>query len=264
LKIKGFIFDLDGTVYRGEELIPGADAVIAHLRDEGGKVVFLSNKPLQTRIDYARKLARLGIPTEPEDVVNSSFVMTRYLLKVSPGATLFVIGEQPFVDELKRAGFVISEDPGKIEWVVAAFDRTFDYAKLNTAYQAIKGGAHFVATNPDRTCPVEGGEIPDCAAVIAALEAVTLKKVEVVVGKPSPMIIEAALEALGLTVGECLLVGDRIETDIRMGKEANIATALVLTGISTEAMLHDSPLKPDFVFSSIAALPDALRNIEAL
>ena len=263
MNIKGFIFDLDGTVYRGEELIPGADATIARLKNDGGKVVFLSNKPLQTREDYAQKLTRLGIPTAPAEVINSSFVMTRYLLKLSRGAALFVIGERPFIEELKRAGFMISEDPEKIEWVVAAFDRTFDYRKLNTAYQAIKKGAHFVATNPDRTCPVEGGEIPDCAAVIAAIEAVTQKKVEVVVGKPSPIIIEAALEVLGLRAEECMLIGDRIETDIRMGKEANIATALVLTGISTEAMLNDSTLKPDFVLSSIAALPDILRTIGA-
>ncbi len=263
MNIKGFIFDLDGTVYRGEELIPGAAAVISHLKDDGGRVVFLSNKPLQTREDYAQKLTRLGVPTAPAEVVNSSFVMTRYLLKLSRGAMLFVIGEQPFVEELKRAGFMISEDPEKIEWVVAAFDRTFDYRKLNTAYQAIKKGAHFVATNPDRTCPVERGEIPDCAAVIAAIEAVTQKKVEAVVGKPSPIIIEAALEVLGLPVEECMLIGDRIETDIRMGKEANIATALVLTGITTEAMLNDSTLKPDFVISSIAALPQILRTIGA-
>jgi NagD protein len=263
LKLKGFIFDLDGTIYRGEELIPGADAAIARLKNDGGRVVFLSNKPLQTREDYAEKMTRLGIATSPEEVINSSFVMTRYLLNLSPGANLFVIGETPFVEELKRAGFTISEDPGLIEWVVAAFDRTFDYRKLNIAFQAIKKGAHFVATNPDRTCPVEGGEIPDCAAVIAAIEAVTQKKVEAVVGKPSPIIIEAALEVLGLPAEECMLIGDRIETDIRMGKEANIATALVLTGVSTEAMLNDSTLKPDFVLSSIAALPDILRTIGA-
>lgn len=263
MKIKGFIFDLDGTIYRGEELIPGADAVIARLKNDGGKVVFLSNKPLQTREVYAQKLTRLGIATSPEEVVNSSFVMTRYLLKLSPGAILFVIGETPFIEELKRAGFMISEDPQKIEWVVAAFDRTFDYRKLNIAFQAIKRGAHFVATNPDRTCPVEGGEIPDCAGVIAALEAVTEKRVEAIVGKPSPIIIAVALEVLGMTAAECMLIGDRIETDIRMGKEANTTTALVLTGVSTEAMLKNSTLKPDFVLSSIAALPDILRTIGA-
>jgi NagD protein len=261
LKIKGFIFDLDGTVYRGDKLIPGADTAIARLKNDGGRVVYLSNKPLETREVYAAKLTRLGIATLPEEVVNSSFVMIRYIEKLDPGATVFAIGEAPFLEELKRAGFSLSEDPGQIAWVIAAFDRTFDYRKLNIAFQAIRRGAHFVATNPDRTCPVEGGEIPDCAAVIAALEAVTQKKVEAIVGKPSPIIIAVALEVLGLPAAACLLVGDRIETDIRMGKESHMATALVLTGITTEAMAAQSELKPDFILPSIASLPELIREL---
>ncbi|MDI6726561.1 MAG: HAD-IIA family hydrolase [Smithellaceae bacterium] len=255
---KGFIFDLDGTVYKGDKLIPGADEVIRLLRKTGRKVVYLTNKPLETRGDYAAKLTRLGIPTRPEEVVTSSLVMVRYLQKAAPGARLFVIGEAPFLAELKEAGFTLSEQPQTIDYVVAAFDRTFDYRKLNIAYQAIKRGAHFVATNPDRTCPTENGEIPDCAATIAALEAITLKKVEVVVGKPSPMIIQAALEVLGLPAAECLLVGDRLETDIKIGNECGTATALVLTGITDLAMLKQSDIYPDFIFDSIAQVPDLI------
>jgi ribonucleotide monophosphatase NagD (HAD superfamily) len=124
--------------------------------------------------------------------------MINSLKKNASDARLFVVGETPFIEELKRAGFMITEEPGEIDYVVVAFDRTFDYRKLNIAYQAIKRGAHFVATNPDRTCPVEGGEIPDCAAMIAAIEAVTQKKVEVIVGKPSPIMIQAALDVMEL------------------------------------------------------------------
>ncbi|MDZ4163794.1 MAG: HAD-IIA family hydrolase [Smithellaceae bacterium] len=255
---KGFIFDLDGTVYKGDKLIPGADEVIRLLRESGRKVVYLTNKPLETRGDYAAKLTRLGIPTPPEEVVTSSLVMVRYLQKTAPGARLFVIGEAPFLAELKEAGFTLSEQPETIDYVVAAFDRTFDYRKLNIAYQAIKRGAHFVATNPDRTCPTEEGEIPDCAATIAALEAITLKKVEIVVGKPSPLIIEAALEVLGLPAAECLLVGDRLETDIKIGNECGTATALVLTGVTDLAMLKQSDIYPDFIFDSIAQVPDLI------
>ena len=258
---RGFIFDLDGTVYLSDRLIPGADSVIRLLREKGRKVVFLSNKPIQTREDYAAKLTRLGIPTEPGDVINSSFVMANYLTKRAVGAKLFVIGEAPFVEELKRSGFIITEDPREIEYVVAAFDRTFDYRKLNVAYQAIKQGAHFVATNPDRTCPVEGGEIPDCAGIIAAIEAVTAKKVEVVVGKPSPLMMEAAFEVMGLKPEECILIGDRLETDIKMGKEAGIATGIVLTGVTDEKALGEyrhSPMQPDFVFQGIAEVENLL------
>ncbi|MCX8117471.1 MAG: HAD-IIA family hydrolase [Desulfobacterota bacterium] len=259
---KGFIFDLDGTVYLGDRLIPGAERVIERLRRSGRKVVFLSNKPLQTREDYASKLTRLGIPTRPEEVINSTFVMVHYLKRHAPEARLFVVGEPPFIEELKRAGFTVTEEPSEIDYVIAAFDRTFDYRKLNIAFQAIKRfGAHFIATNPDRTCPVEGGEIPDCAGMIAAIEAVTEKKVELIVGKPSPLMVETLLEVLGLAREECILIGDRLETDIRMGKEAGIATGIVLTGVTDEKALmryKHTPEQPDFVFESIADVENLL------
>ena len=256
--LKGFIFDLDGTIYLSERLIPGADQMIRLLRERGGKVVFLSNKAIQTRENYAAKLTRLGIPTTPEEVINSSFVMTRYLAQRAPGARVFAIGEAPFIEELQRAGFTISEDPERIEWVIASFDRAFDYRKVCIAYEALKRGAHFVATNPDRTCPIEGGELPDCAGVIAHLEAVTLRKVEAIAGKPSPFTTEAILELLDLPAAECLLVGDRIETDIRMGKEAGMKTALVLTGVTDKKTLQASPYQPDYVWQSITDLPAIL------
>lgn len=256
---KGFLFDLDGTVYLGEHLIPGAERVIRLLRDAGRKVVFLSNKPLYTCKDYAAKLTRLGIPTQSTDVVNSTFVMIRYLLSVAADAKVFVMGELPFVAEMARAGFHLTENPDEIEYVVAAFDRTFDYRKYNIAFQAIRKGARFIATNPDRTCPVEGGELPDCAGVIAALEAVTLKKVEVIVGKPSPITVRVALEVMGLEAADCLLVGDRLETDIRMGAESGMKTALVMTGVTDRKTLEASPLRPDYVLQSIADLEGLLR-----
>jgi len=258
---KGFIFDLDGTVYRSDQLIPGAEGVIRLLRENKRKVIFLSNKPIQTREDYASKLTRLGIPTQPDEVINSTFVMTNYLKKVAPQARLFVVGETPFIEELKRAGFKITDEPAEIEYVVVAFDRTFDYGKLNIAFQAIKLGAHFVATNPDRTCPVEGGEIPDCAGMIAAIEAVTEKRVEIIVGKPSPLILQTALEVMGLKLEDCILIGDRLETDIKMGREFGMATGIVLTGVTDEKTLKEykhSSIQPDFVFQSIADVENLL------
>ena len=255
---KGFIFDLDGTIYRSDQLIPGADGVIRLLRENKRKVVFLSNKPIQTREDYAAKLTQLGIPTQSEEVINSTFVMTNYLKKIAPQARLFVVGETPFIEELKRAGFKITDEPKEIEYVVVAFDRTFDYQKLNVAFQAIKFGAHFVATNPDRTCPVEGGEIPDCAGMIAAIEAVTGKKVEIIVGKPSPLIIQTALEVMALKPEDCILIGDRLETDIKMGRESGMATGIVLTGVTDEKTLKESSIHPDFIFQSIADVENLL------
>ena len=253
-KYQGFIFDLDGTVYRGERLIPGADVTILTLRDMGKKVVFLSNKPLYTREDYARKLTNMGIPTRVSEVINSSYVMVRYLSKVSPRARIYVIGETSIINELKDAGFQLTDDPRKIEYVIVAFDRTFTYEKLNIAFQAIKHGAHFIATNPDRTCPYEDGEIPDCAGMIGAIEAVTGQKVEVMVGKPSPIMVEVILDVMRLRPQNCLIIGDRLSTDIAMGKNCGISTALVLTGVTNLEDLKAAEMQPDYVFKSVGDL----------
>ncbi len=253
---RGWLFDLDGTVYRGEALIPGADSTIVALRAAGRRVGFLSNKPLYTRADYAAKLTHLGIPTAPEDVINSSLALVRHLGRLDPAASVFVIGELPLVEELRAHGFTVRSDH-RVRWVVIAFDRTFDYAKLNTALQAVRSGARLIATNPDRTCPTEDGEIPDCAGMIAAVEAVTGQTVEVVVGKPSPIILEVALERLGVAAADCAIVGDRIETDMVMGKRLGLATVLVLTGITRPDDPRIAEVGPDLVLRSIQELRQA-------
>jgi len=250
----GYVLDLDGTVYLGARLLPGAAETIQALRDAGRRVVFVSNNPLETRAGYAARLTRLGVPTADDDVINSSGVMVRYLGERFPGRRLFVLGEQPFREELRAAGFVLTEDPSEVEVVVAAFDRGFDYRKLTIAFEAIRRGARFVATNPDRYCPVQGGGLPDCAAVTAAIEACTGVRVEAVVGKPSPVMARAALARLGVPAGRAIVVGDRLETDIAMGVGAGMHTALVLTGATRRADLERSDVQPEFVLDDIRGL----------
>jgi len=250
---RGWLFDLDGTIYLGDALIPGAERVIAALRGDGRRVAFLSNKPLQTREDYARKLTALGVPAAADDVINSSLVLARHLAVLDPGAPVFVIGEPPLIAELRAGGFEVRRDH-RVRWVVIAFDRTFDYAKLHVALQAVRGGARLIATNPDRTCPTEDGEIPDCAGMIAAVEAVTGQTVEIVVGKPSPIILEVALARLGVTAADCVIVGDRLETDIVMGKRHGLATVLVLSGITRAGDPRIAEIGPDAVLPSVREL----------
>lgn len=250
---RGWLFDLDGTVYLGDRLLPGAAEAIAALRGDGRRVAFLTNKPLQTRGDYAAKLTRLGVAAAPDDVITSSLVLARHLAKLDPGAPLFVIGEPPLLAELRAHGFEVRAD-ACVRWVVIAFDRTFDYAKLNTALQASRAGARLIATNPDRTCPTQDGEIPDCAGMTAAVEAVTGRTVEAVVGKPSPLMVEVALASLGLTARECAIVGDRIETDIVMGKRLGLATVLVLSGITRADDPRIAEIGPDLVLPSLSEL----------
>jgi len=180
-------------------------------------------------------------------------VLARHLAGLDPGAPVFVIGEPPLIAELRAHGLEVRGDQ-RVRWVVIAFDRTFDYAKLNTALQAVRQGARLIATNPDRTCPTEDGEIPDCAGMTAAVEAVTGRTVEVVVGKPSPIILQVALERLGIEARECVIVGDRLETDILMGKRLGLATVLVLTGITPAGDARIADTAPDLVVPSIRDL----------
>ena len=256
----GTVLDLDGTVYLGDALLPGAERTIETLRTAGSRVVFLSNKPIQTRDDYAAKLTRLGVPTAPDEVINSSWVFTHWLKQEAPGAALFVIGELPLLAELDAAGFRLTDQPGEAQFVVASFDRTFDYRKLQIAFDTIRAGARFVATNADRYCPTPTGGFPDAAAVIGAIEGCTGRRVEVVVGKPSPITARAILDRLQLPASECIIVGDRLETDIRMGQEAGMATAVVLTGVTTPEVLAASEVQPDYVLHRL----DELLPLQAL
>ena len=250
--LRGFIFDMDGTVYLSDRAIPGAVRTIATLRERGFKVIFISNKPLEPGSAYAAKLTRLGIPTEPREVITSGHVLSQHLSQIAPGARVFVIGEPPLLEEVRQAGLQLTGEPAQVDFVVAAFDRTFDYRKWNIAFQAIKfHGAHFVATNSDRTCPVDGGEIPDCAGIIAALEVTTGKKVEWIAGKPSPIMVRTIAARLGIPIHQCLVVGDRLETDMVMGREAGAHTALVLTGVTRREHLMDAQIQPDYVLESI-------------
>jgi len=250
----GYAFDLDGTVYLGEALLPGAVRTVAYLRAAGKPVVFLSNNPLRNREEYAAKLTRLGIPAGPGDVVNSSYVLVRHLRVTSPGARLFVIGEDSVRSELESAGFVLTDSPGDVEIVVACFDRTFDYRKLQVAFDAIRAGARFVATNRDAYCPTPEGGLPDCGAVIAAVEAATGHRVEEVVGKPSPIMGRVLAERLGVPPADSLIAGDRLETDIVMGRASGMATALVLTGVTTVAAAMAADPRPDFILERLDQL----------
>ncbi|HHT36285.1 MAG: HAD-IIA family hydrolase [Candidatus Wallacebacter cryptica] len=252
LKYEGYIFDLDGTIYLSNRLLANADRVIASLLRQSKKVVFLTNKPIESRAAYAEKLNRMGISVTIDNIINSSLVTADCIRQEKPGAVVYVIGEPPLIEELESAGLQITQDPLQADFLVVAFDRTFHYNKLNDAMIALKNGARYFATNPDRTCPVDGGEIPDCAGMMGAIEGVTGRRPELICGKPSPQMLKTALNRLQLPVESCLMIGDRLETDIQMGIDLGIDTALVLTGITNFEMLKASPIKPTYVLQSVA------------
>ncbi len=231
-----YVFDLDGTIYLGDELLPGAKRLIEALREAGKVVKFLSNNPTKDPVQYQEKLAGLGLPTPLDDIANTVVTTTRWLTENHPGAALFVVGEEPLQRALRAAGFRLTEDPAEVDVVVASYDRGFDYRKLQIAFEALwfHRRAILIETNPDRFCPFPGGRgEPDCAAITAAIEACTGVSCSVSLGKPSPLMLEAALGGLNLDLTRCLMVGDRLHTDIKMAVDAGMPSALVLTGEST-------------------------------
>lgn len=259
---EGYIFDLDGTIYLGGALLPGAHRLIGALRRQGKRVLFLSNNPTSDPAMYAEKLTRLGIATSPDEIITTVCTMTRWLLRHHPGATVFAIGESPLKRALAAAGIRQSEDPAEIDIVIASYDRTFEYRKLQIAFDALwfHRRARLVTTNPDRYCPFPGGRgEPDAAAIVAAIEACTGVRCEVNTGKPDPIMLDAARRALGLDLADCVMVGDRLATDIRMARDAGMASALVLTGATTPALLATAAAedRPTWVLTRIDQLISA-------
>ena len=254
-----YAFDLDGTIYLGDHLLPGARRLVEELRRRDLVVRFLSNNPTKDPEQYAAKLERLGLPTPVDEIVNTVVTMTRWLLDNAPGAVVYPISEPPLVRALEKAGIRMSSDPAEIDVVVASYDRTFTYEKLQVAFDAIwyHKRARLVATNPDRFCPFPGGRgEPDCAAITAAVEACTGARCEANTGKPDPAMLRAALAGLELAPGDCVMVGDRLSTDIRMGLDTGLAAALVLTGETRPEDLRRLPPSdtPEFVLDRIDRL----------
>src|ERR671916_1580737 len=256
---EGYVFDLDGTIYLGDELLPGAKRLILKLRELGKRVIFLSNNATKDPRMYAEKLGGLGLKTPASEIVNTVVTMTEWVLREHPEATVFPISEEPLKKALSEAGIRISEDPEEIDIVIASYDRTFDYRKLQIAFDAIwfYGRATLVTTNPDRYCPFPGGRgEPDAAAIVAAVEACTGAKCEANTGKPDAIMLDIVTDLTGLEVTDCVMTGDRLYTDIRMALDAGMPSAVVLTGETTaEALAHEpASNKPNYVLERIDQL----------
>ncbi|TFD63337.1 HAD-IIA family hydrolase [Cryobacterium sp. Hh38] len=261
-----YVFDLDGTIYLGDKLLPGAKRLIEYLQTRESRTVFLSNNPTLDPKMYVEKFARLGLQINESDVINSVVSIVAWLKREHPGAVVFPIAEAPLIRALGNAGIRMSEDPQEIDIVIASYDRTFDYRKLQIAFDAIWqfGRAILVTTNPDRFCPFPGGRgQPDAAAIVAAIEACTGVKSQANAGKPDQIMIDTVTEALKMDVRDCIMVGDRLYTDIQMALNAVMDSALVLTGDSSIAMVEEreSDQRPSFVLDRVDHLiPTQLRD----
>jgi HAD superfamily hydrolase (TIGR01450 family) len=245
---EAYFFDLDGTIYLGDKLLPGVTKLFNWLVNNDLPYAFVTNNPTKTLADYEQRLESFGLQAKGR-VITSATATARWLTTHRKGAVVYPISEPPLEQTLREAGIEISDNPAKIDIVIASFDRSFDYAKLDIAFRAIveENRAILVATNPDRYCPMEHRlGVPDAAAIIGAIEGCTQIKCAHVFGKPSPALVEIAAEILDVTVANSVMVGDRIYTDIAMAINAGMDGALVLAGDSTLADVlaskqHDRP-----------------------
>ena len=247
----GYLIDMDGVIYRGGHLIPGAERFIAALRAGGIPFRFLTNNSQRTRRDVATRLQRLGIDVEEEHVYTCAMATARFLARQRPRGTAFVIGEGGLLTALHHNGYaIVDKDP---DYVVIGEGRTLSFELVEAALKMILGGAKLVATNPDPNCPTESGLRPGCGATVAMLEAASGVKA-FSVGKPSPLMLRGARKELGLTTDQAVVIGDTMETDILGGVQLGFKTILVLSGGTRRDDLARFAYRPDMVVDSIADL----------
>lgn len=247
----GYLIDMDGVIYRGSQLIPGADRFIHELRTSNIPFLFLTNNSQRTRRDVATKLQRLGVDAEEEHVFTCAMATARYLARQKPNGTAFVIGEGGLMTALHSNGYsIVDKDP---DYVVVGEGRTLNFEMVEAALGMILGGAKLVATNLDPNCPTNTGTRPGCGAVVAMLEAAAGVKA-FSVGKPSPVMLRAARKELGLTTDQTVVIGDTMETDILGGVQLGFKTVLVLSGGTKRDDLPRYAYRPDLIVDSIASL----------
>lgn len=248
---KGYLLDLDGTIYRGSEVIPEAVDFIARLTAQGIPYLYVTNNSSMTPQQLADKVQKMGIPTKPEQFFTSSMAVAETIRKMEGErqVTVLAIGETGLCTALAEKGITVT-DKAPADYVVVGIDRSFSYEKMKQATLAIYGGARFLSTNCDRAIPTEEGLVPGNGALTASIAYATNQQ-PLYVGKPEEVIIKLALERLGLAAEDVIMVGDNLETDIACGENGGVDTLLVYTGFSRAEHIETSRVKPTYTIQSL-------------
>ncbi|MFC7124971.1 HAD-IIA family hydrolase [Halovenus rubra] len=258
----GAIIDLDGTVYRGGTVIPGAPEGVRTLRNAGLDTLFFSNNPVRDGTEYATHLSEMGIPTDPHEACSSGVVTTQYLREHHADDEILVIGAEGLREQLHGAKLHVTDDPEEADILLASWTPQFGYEDLQRALDAVNDGGTFLGTDPDRTFPAEDGRhIPGSGSMIGSVAATLGRDPDAILGKPSETAQEFALSRLDTTAESCLIVGDRLNTDLAMGDRAGMTTVLTETGIASTADIETSPVDPDFVIDSLGEIDDVLAQL---
>ena len=249
-----YLLDLDGVVYRGNELVPGARDFILWLERTHKKYLFLTNNSFATGEQILAKLTGLGIVTEGTHMLTAGQAAVQNLARRLPGGNIYVVGEQPLIDLVESYGLrVVPVESSSAQAVLVGLDRTFDYTKLTGASNAIRAGALFVTINRDPVLPIAGGLAPGCGSMAAAIECASGTSPEVV-GKPEPMLLHEALKLLDSSPGETVMIGDSLAIDILAGQRAGTHTLFVLSGSNSRADIDRLHVTPDHIYADLAAV----------
>lgn len=248
--LKYLISDMDGVIYRGKNLIPGANEFVHRLLEKNIPFLFLTNNAEQTPLDLKLKLQGMGIEGLSEhNFITSAMATAMFLKAQKTDARVYVVGGGGLVNELYNVGFSMTEhDP---DYVVVSKTTALSFDQLKRAIRLIDNGAKFIGTNPDMIDPKEDGTEPAAGTLLAAIEAATGRK-PYIVGKPNALMMTLAKRKLQAHAEETLMVGDRMDTDIVGGMEAGMKTCLVLSGVTTSEMIDTFPYRPDLVHNSVA------------
>lgn len=247
---KGYLIDLDGTIYKGKDRIPAGEAFVHELQRRNLPYLFVTNNTTRTPETVQAMLAeQFNVETPIETIYTATLATVDYLNDKNLGKKVYVIGDVGLKQAIAEAGYI--EDTDNPDYVVVGLDWEVDYEKLSIATLAIQKGAHFVGTNPDLNIPTERGLMPGAGSIITLIEVATRVK-PVYIGKPNAIIMEKAVEHLGLPREEVIMVGDNYLTDIRAGIDNDIPTLLVTTGFTKPEEVPDLPIQPDYVLSSLA------------
>ncbi len=247
---KGYLIDLDGTIYKGKDRIPAGEAFVHELQRRNLPYLFVTNNTTRTPETVQAMLAeQFNVETPIETIYTATLATVDYLNDKNLGKKVYVIGDVGLKQAIAEAGYV--EDTDNPDYVVVGLDWEVDYEKLSIATLAIQKGAHFVGTNPDLNIPTERGLMPGAGSIITLIEVATRVK-PIYIGKPTAIIMEQAVEHLGLPRQEVIMVGDNYLTDIRAGIDNGIPTLLVTTGFTKPEEVPGLPIQPDYVLSSLA------------
>jgi len=256
-EVRCFLLDMDGTFYLGEQLLPGAKEFLHYCENNGINYLFLTNNSSKNASDYVKKLHYLGVDVVREKILTSGEATCIYLKKNLPGKRVFLAGTSALEEEFNRQGICLTQvDP---EVVVLGFDTTLTYARLWKLCDLVRAGLPYIATHPDFNCPTGQGVMPDIGAMIAFVAAATGRQPDVVVGKPNTPMIDAILEKVAIPLEKIAMVGDRLYTDVAMGK-TGIMTILVLSGETSLEEARKSEFQADLIVENLADLLQKIKQ----